>query len=139
MTIKNWVWDPLKLTLTSDVIYVTEKKNVSWFSGDLLIADGVWTVIKNFTWNGTTAVPDGPNLSDASHVPVQSSTGKVPITWKASLIHDIGIKYVMYPNFPYTRAEVDWMFKLLLDECNFKYAWLYYIGVRIASIIKGLL
>jgi hypothetical protein len=94
------------------------------------IVDGVWFIPKGTKWDGTTGVPDGiddPNKPG------------FPITWQASLIHDIGCRYWYYKSFPYKRSQLDKYFFKLLEDVNFNLSWLYFIGVRINSIYLEIL
>ena len=138
--IKNWAWDEAQYELTDDYEYETDKHEASYTSpgGWLEISAGEWMIKKGFKWNGTTAVPDGPNHPDPNSIPVMSlSKHPIPLTWEASLVHDVGCKYIYEEGFPYTRKEVDQIFYALLKKINFKYAKLYYIGVRLFGIIFG--
>lgn len=130
---RGWFWKPIELELTEDVTWDSGKRGVNWKSSDskLVIVDGFWKMVKGYVWDGATGVPDGPNLPPEEKVPVKSSTGKVPITWIASLIHDIGYEYMDESGFPYTREEIDKFLYVLLKKCDFKYPRLYWRGVRI--------
>ena len=94
------------------------------------IIDGIWYIPKGYYWNGCNYVWDGredPNKKG------------FPITWKASLIHDIGCKYWRYNCFPYARPAIDKFFFNLLKEVNFKWDKTYYIGVRSDGILKEIM
>lgn len=91
---------------------------VDWF----FISDGIWFVEQGTIWDGASAVPDGGESSEKPGYPV---------TWKASLLHDLGYMFMTTPDFPYTRKEVDDIFYRLLKEADFHFDWLYYAGVRV--------
>lgn len=138
--IRNWAWDEAEYELTQDIIWDSEKPEVNYISEDkmLEISCGEWCIKKGFRWNGTTAVPDGMEVEKPEEVPVKSISGHpIPITWKASLIHDIGCREVYNKGFPYKRKEVDKIFFKLLKEIKFSYAKLYYVGVRMFSIFAA--
>lgn len=132
---QNWVWNPIELTLTSDLSWLSGVKSKNdWISRDGVLsisANGLITVKQGFKWNGTTAVPDGEYLQEGATVPVISSFKRVPTTWKASLIHDVCYKYVNEPNFPYNRQTLDQFLRRLLENVNFRFSNLYWWGVRI--------
>ena len=122
---KGWIWNPTKLVLDETTIYDTGKNGVNFKSPDGLfeIRDGVAYAYPGIEWDGTTAVPDGgqdPNKPG------------FPISWKASLFHDLGCKYVreseVFRQY-YTRADWNRYFYNLLVSVKFKLAWLYYLGV----------
>jgi hypothetical protein len=113
----------MNLTLDRDVqIRIGDGKNWGSEDSSFFIRDGVWNLKKGINWDGTTVVPDG--RPDAE-IPTY------PITWRASLCHDMGY-YTLNrdKSFPYTRKEVDKVFLQLMLESGFKYAYLYYWGVR---------
>lgn len=132
MKIKNWFWDPVTLTLTQSFTWDSGKKGVNWESEDrmLIIINGVWHIKYGFEWDGTTGVSDGPYLKEPHHAPILSSKHDIPITWMASLIHDLGYVYMDEKDFPYSRKEIDIYFHQLLVKCGFKYHKLYLWGVR---------
>lgn len=136
MNIKNWFWDPITLALIETIVWDSGKRDVNWESKDrlLVITNGFWHIKVGYEWDGTSGVPDGPFITD--HLPpVYTIDNKVPITWKASLIHDIGYEYMDEEDFPYTRKEIDNYFRILLEECGFKYSKLYWWGVRTLGAI----
>jgi len=131
--LKGWFWDEIKLELTQDVIWDSGKRGVNWKSldGVLTIVDGVWTIKGGYKWDGMTGAADGPFIDPPqADIPVLSSKILVPITWLASLIHDVGYEYLDSKGFPYTRLEIDNFLRKLLREIHF-YPQLYWRGVRI--------
>lgn len=120
--LKNWFWDPIVLILDEDIAWDSGKRGVNFTSTDgfLKIIDGIWWIKKGYKWNGCTGVDDGPPDPNKKNY---------PITWKASLIHDLGCGYSDDPSFPYKRREIDNYFRILLEEINFKFSDLYWHGV----------
>jgi len=93
---------PLKqteLTLDVDLVWDSGIRGMNFTAPDgsgFKIVDGVWYIPKGTKWDGTTGVPDGPE---------DPNKPGFPITWKASLIHDMGTKYWRYKCFPYKRGR----------------------------------
>lgn len=81
--------------------------------------NGVLWIKSGYAWDGCSIVPDGPRGSDG-----------LPITWKASLIHDALYQYAI-GNGTYTRAQADAFFREALHDCGFAFRGLYYVGVRL--------
>ena len=65
-------------------------------------------------------LPDGKSIQQGNEF--------LPITYKASLIHDVC--YQFKKEIPLTRYEVDKLFYSVLKTYNFKLAKIYYIAVR---------
>ena len=116
----------MKEFLVLDVDTATDigPKDRSWDSVDqnwFFINSGVWFIYKGTIWDGATAVPDGredPNKEG------------YPILWLATLIHDLGYMFMHDPDFPYSRREIDDMFRDLMEQAGFKFTVVYYLGVR---------
>lgn len=117
-------WDPARLVLDESYSFTDESRRDIYFrTSKYEIVNGMWTVFPGYVWDGATWVPDGradivkPNL---------------PVTWKATLIHDIGYEGLSKfgKTYPYTRKQIDMLFRDKLKEVNFKYTNLYYWGVR---------
>ena len=65
---------------------------------------------------------------------IDPKTGK-PLTFYCSMVHDAMTMNDDEPNMPYTRKEMDDLFKHMLYEVGWKYSKLYWIAVRAFSII----
>jgi hypothetical protein len=127
---KGWIWNPTKLVLDETTIYDTGKNGVNFKSPDGLfeIRDGVAYAYPGIEWDGTTIISDGGPDPDKPYY---------PITWKASLFHDLGCKYLnMLPEFKilYSRFDVDRWFYNILKTTKFKFTWMYYFGITLFSI-----
>ncbi len=113
------------LVLDQDIAVTIGPENQSWDSGFqdwFFIHNGVWFVRENTIWNGATLVSDGPE---------DPNKKGYPILWKATLIHDLGyMAYIEEEDFPYSRKDIDKIFKRLMKEVDFKYYSIYYRGVR---------
>ena len=82
----------------------TDKDGITWGKID----HGYLTIKKGYAWNGCTIVPDTEQ------------------TYTASLLHDFGYQ------FHYAKRNVvDKIFHKQLVEDKFRYAEIYYLGVRI--------
>jgi len=134
----NWFWDPIELELLAPVQWDSGERGRNWQRSGIKfkIIDGIWYFEQGFKWNGATGVPDGPESIDGP--PVISSSGKVPITWFATMIHDAGCTGTYYEDFPYRRSEIDMFFQNLLIKINFKESKLYFIGVRFFGFFIGI-
>ena len=124
---------PCKLVLDEELIWDSGVKGVYFLAPDALgfkIINGIWYIPQGWIWDGTTGVPDGPE---------DPNKPGYPITWKASLIHDIGCKYWYYKCFPYKRGQIDKFFFYLLGEVNFEFKRLYYVGVHAYGLWVALL
>ena len=96
----------------------------NWDSSDqdwFYINNGVWYVNAGVIWDGATAVPDGGSHPDKPGY---------PLIWLATLIHDLGYMFMIEEDFPYTRKEIDKLFKRLMDEAGFSLSLIYFLGVR---------
>ncbi len=131
ITERGWPWDPTHLVLDQRFEYDTGKRGVDWMSPDGLfeIRDGVAICFPGISWDGTTCVPDGGPDPVYPHY---------PLTWRASLIHDQICKYTReseeFRKY-YSRADGDRYLYKLLKSCHFKWAEVYYVGVRFWSIV----
>jgi len=97
----------------------------NWDGGDqdwFYIHNGWWFIKKGTIWDGATIVSDGPE---------DPKKPGYPITWLATLIHDLGYMFMLEDDFPYTRKQLDKIFYDFMEKVNFKYSKLYYKGVRI--------
>jgi hypothetical protein len=112
--------------LDQNVVWDSGIRGIDWESDEfpwLIIDDGHWFISCGVCWDGATGVPDGPE---------DPNKKGFPISWLATLIHDIG--YLMLQadeDFPYSRKQIDLFFKQLLKEARFKLYNLYYFGVRV--------
>lgn len=139
----NWVWSPIALYLTEDFTYKLHiKPKSAWKSksGKVEITeDGLIIIRKGYKWDGTSCVPDGQYINEEL-VPVYSSSDKgVPITWMASLIHDVLYYHLDEEGFPYERKDCDNIFRVLLEEALFSFSNLYWLGVRLFGGIYRIL
>lgn len=131
---KGWVWNPTHLVLNETTIYDTGKSGVNFKSPDGLfeIKDGVAYAYPGIEWDGTTIIDDGcedPNKPG------------YPITWKASLFHDLGCKYLNESSEfrkLYNRFDIDRWFYRLLKISHFRLAWFYYAGVTAFTLFWNL-
>lgn len=99
----------------------------------ILSADGTFTVLKRYAWDGCTpkicvfdlllGTPDGA---------VFQGTGK-PKTFYASLVHDALYQFLpeMPRGNPLNRAQADQCFLLLMGEHDFALRYVYYLAVRV--------
>lgn len=129
---RGWPWDPTHLVLDQEVSFDTGKRGINWIAPDGLfeVKDGIALCHPGIEWDGTTSVPDGGPDPD---------NPQYPLTWKASLIHDQFCKYTRTSkefNKYYSRADGDWYLYKLLKKCHFKWAEVYYLGVRFWSIVS---
>lgn len=111
------------LILDEDIVIQLSDNSISWDASDqdwFYIQDGMWILEKGIIWDGATGVPDGDE---------DPKKPGFPVTWLASLCHDVGLAY-LDDDFPHTKKEIDKIFYKLLRQANFKYAWVYYAGVR---------
>jgi len=123
----------IDLILDIDLVWdsgIRSKNFVATDGSGFKVVDGVWYIAKGTRWDGTTNVPDGPE---------DPNKPGFPITWKASLIHDMGCKYWLFKCFPYSRMKINKFFFKLMKEVKFEYRKLYYLGVSIWGIIKIIL
>jgi hypothetical protein len=121
---QNWPWDPVRLVLDEPYSFLDPDKTSTYFrTSQYEIVAGVWTIFAGYVWDGATWVPDGDP---------DPARPNFPVTWKATLIHDIGYSGLRKfgKAFPYTRKQLDVLFREKLKEVNFKYANAYYWGVR---------
>ncbi len=128
---KGWPWNSTRLVLDQQTSFDTGKRGVYFKSTDGLfeVVDGVAFFHTGITWDGTTMVPDG----------VEDPTKPgFPITWKASLVHDIFCKYnreSLEFRKMFSRFNADYYFYKLLKQRKYKLALIYYIGVSIFTLI----
>ncbi len=123
-------WNPKVFILDVDITWDSETRNKYFISKDknLVIIDGIWYIKKGVQWDGVTHFIDGPEDLDKPGF---------PITWFATLIHDLGCKYWNEDlDFPYSRFQIDNFFFKLLKKIKFIYSKLYYLCVFSFSIYK---
>ena len=122
-------WNPEHLVLDFEYVYDTKKRGANYTSSDgtIVIDDGIIHLKPGFTWDGCSSVPSGP--PDAEFP-------QYPQTFRASAIHDALYRNIKLKEFNklYSKAEADRYLYNLLKECGFKYALLYYIGVRLFGL-----
>jgi len=100
----------------SDKNWSSEK--YPWF----YIEDGIWHIQKNTIWDGATLAYDGPESEDKPGY---------PILWLSTLIHDVGCMGIYdTEDFPYTRRQVDRIFRRQMKEVGFELYNIYYRAVR---------
>lgn len=114
--------------LDENLALLLTPKETTWHSNEqdwFFIEDGIWFIEEGVVWDGATGAPDGRSDPEKPHY---------PITWLASLIHDLGVMFIE-EDFPLTRKQVDKIFYRELKKVEFKYSKLYYAGVRILGPI----
>ena len=95
-------------------------------------ADGRITVKDGYAWDGCSpkfsifdlfyiGTPDG--VRDVN-------TGR-PKTYYASLIHDALYQFMEHPDMPYSRAQMDRFFLVLMRARRFRLSGLYWLAVRV--------
>ncbi len=57
-------------------------------------------------------------------------TGK-PKTYCASLVHDALYQFMDHPDMPYSRAQMDRFFRVLMKDADFRLGGLYWLAVRV--------
>ena len=127
----GFAWDKKKFILSEDFIFDTEIKTITYYSKDgmIEIVNGILKIKKEFAWDGMTGFYDGePDLQNPQY----------PITWKATLIHDVICKYWNEDNenFPISRFQGDRFFLQFLMSIGFKFSYFYFIFVRLWSILR---
>ena len=90
-----------------------------WYGENCYIVNGTLTICEGFEWDGMTLVRDGK----------RNGRG-LPYTWVASCLHDALYRETLCP---LSRKQVDRLFLRELEQADFKYANLYYRGVRLIS------
>lgn len=96
--------------------------------------DRVWMVInhneiiisKNYAWDGCTP---------KKWWGMWWGTPDFKKTIIASLIHDSLIQFSNCDHFPFTRDEIDQVFRNILSGGNFTFTPIYYLGVKVGSMI----
>jgi hypothetical protein len=107
------------------------------FNNDWVATTGSGQMVINagYAWNGcnpSLSVLDLFWIGTPEGIVGPDTAGK-PITYQASLVHDVLIQFNVIP-----RKEADRIFYKLLKQANFKLAWLYYGVVRVVSFFKRL-
>jgi hypothetical protein len=117
-----------------DTVFFTDAHDRLWLT---IGADGTISIEPEYTWDGCSpkfkwgwllfGTPDGaPN-------PV---TG-YPYTYYASLIHDALLQWEDDPRMPYSRDQIDVIFREKLRADGFPAAQWYYHAVRLFTRWKG--
>ena len=113
------------LVLDEDLAIEIGTSDKSWDSGEqdwYFIDRGTWFIKKSTIWDGATLAPDGRDDPEKPGF---------PILWLRSLLHDLGYYWNSETDdFPYTRKELDVIFKLYMNKSGFKYSYIYYKAVR---------
>ena len=120
-----------KFTETKDVTIVTSLKGIHFDSEWLLIKPNGLVTIKGsnkggYSWDGCS--PKVKLFGRIIGTPDGGSLGDYPITYYASMLHDILYQYKKV--LPFSRLEVDQEFKTQLEKVNFKFTSVYYFFVR---------
>lgn len=113
-----------------DTVFFTDDRDKLWLSIGI---DGTITIESGYAWDGCSpkwqlgwlqfGTPDGaPN----------PATG-YPYTYAASCIHDALCQFADAPYMPYTREQIDQIFRERLVAEGFPAARLYYRAVRLYS------
>lgn len=99
------------------------------------IENGVWYFKNGLNWNG---VSFGGEWTEWKDDPNHEGWG---ILWESTLLHDCGYFALQNDskNFPYTRKQIDKIFYNLMKKVEFRYASLYYHGVRLFGWVVILL
>jgi len=121
-------WNKADFTLEADYTVFSGYGMRNFVSPDgwLEVKNGIWTIKAGYRFDGCSNVPDGD---------IDPETG-LPRTYYGSLTHDISYHYLRIcpETFPYSKAEIDWLFYKQLKAAKFRWAWLYYLGVKIFGI-----
>lgn len=109
-------------------VYIPRKYAVdnSIINKDFTLYGNRLTVSEGFSWDGCS--PKFRLFGKVWGTPDGRIVDGKPITWEASLVHDILYKYL--ESLPFIRKEVDKIFYELLKRKKFKWAKVYYIAVR---------
>ena len=99
--------------------------------------DGTITIEADYAWDGCSpkwqigwlqfGVPDGAPTPDTGY----------PYTYYASLLHDALLQWVGDPRMPFTREQIDLIFREKLTEDKFPATDIYYGAVRLYSRWMG--
>ena len=120
------------LILDEDVVWDSGKRGNCWECGDfpwITIYDGYWFIARGTAWDGATMVPDGAE---------DPNKAGYPITWLASLIHDLGVYFLhTVDDFPYSKRQIDRFFFIIMAKAGFKWAWVFFVGVRVFGGVFG--
>jgi hypothetical protein len=110
--------------------FFTDGAGRLWLSIDV---NGKITIEAGYAWDGCSpkfcvlgrmiGTPDG----------APSPLTGLPRTYFASLVHDALLQWVHDPAMPFTRLQIDRIFRDILEEDGWSAAWLYYAGVRVYS------
>lgn len=129
---KNFPWrSPTKLVLDEAVEFDSKVDSAFFIGDDLTIFNGIWHVHKGTEWDCVTYFWDGPE---------DKIKPGYPVTWFATLIHDLGCKYCNSDpkTFPYSRFQIDRFFFKLLLKVSLRYKYplsiLYFIAVTTYSV-----
>lgn len=105
---KKSIFSQKKYILDEDkIFYIPELENYTYTSEELLIRNDIVRISKGYTWDGCTIVKDYNE------------------TYVASLLHDILYKH------KFKRELADKIFLIQMEIDKFKYAKIYYYGVRL--------
>ncbi len=103
-------------------ILFKDKQDRIWMT----ITDKKIIISKNYAWDGCTP---------KKWWGVWWGTPDFRETIIASLVHDALIQFNNCDHFPFTRDEIDHIFKNILSHGNFTFTPIYYAGVRVGSKI----
>ena len=91
---------------------------------------GEITIASGYSWNGCDIkVEMFGRLVGTPEGPINHHTG-YPVTYHASLLHDVLCQFQDHPNMPLDRKEIDLLFYIQMRQARFKAADLYYLMVR---------
>ena len=93
--------------------------------------NGLVRVFKDYSWDGCSPkIKLGDMLIGTPEGAVNSETGYV-YTYSASCLHDALYQFIKHPYMPFSRQQIDKIFKNRLDADGFKYSKIYYVAVRL--------
>jgi hypothetical protein len=138
---RNWKYrldaeytQQLPIKLPAIVRFCDENQNC-WAT---IGTDGVMSVIKGYSWDGCSpkwrigdvliGTPDGAP---------DDVTG-LPKTYFGSLVHDVLCQFEHCPDMPFTRLQIDRIFRDILQRDRFAQAQLYYAAVRVFAWVRVL-
>lgn len=94
--------------------------------------NGDITVIADYAWDGCSPkikVMDWVYLGTPDGT-MDWATGK-PVTWEASMIHDALYQFRQHADMPFTRRDMDEIFRDILRQKGFSLSTIYFWGVRL--------
>lgn len=94
-------------------------------------ANGILTIFKGYGWDGCSPkIRIGSVVLGVWDGPPDPSNKGLPLTWEASLVHDLLCQFEKHPQMFMTRKMIDDEFKKILIQKKFAKAERYYLAVR---------